>query len=76
MYRVHSFPPGLDSDKWHHETIADVIARACKATLYLKLLCFFFLLCGGKQHIHAFYISKNTLMFLQLLENGKKVGYI
>ena len=72
MYRANPFPPGLASDKWHQETSADVIG-ACKTALYLKLLCFFFLICGVTQYFHVFYIFKNTLMFLQLLENGKKV---
>ena len=76
--RAHPFPPGLASDKWHHETSADVI-WACKTALYLKLLCFLFLLCGGTHYIHAFYISKNQFNVFAVtvvLENGKKVGYI
>ena len=69
--QTKTFPPGLASDKWHHETSADVI-RPCKTALYLKFLCFLFLLCVVTQYVHAFYISKNTLVFLQLLENGKR----
>ena len=66
----------IASDKWHHETSADVI-WACKTTLYLKLSCFLFLLCGVTYTIYSCILHfQEYFNVLQLLENRKKVGYI